>query len=108
MECRDLRGASRGRSVGGGRRPLYRCHAFGAARTRRAVVLRRILRDLASAAVTKDGKQTTETEDENQTIRRLSSVVRSRYNNACCSSSTRSIKATFCRRAPSITAITVS
>ena len=53
VERGDLRGAGRGRPARrrGGRRPLHRCHARGAARTRRLVVLRRVLRDLAPARV---------------------------------------------------------
>ncbi len=54
VERRDLRGAGRGRPCRrrGGRRPLCRCHAVGAAGARRLVVLRRILRDLAPPRLT--------------------------------------------------------
>ena len=54
LERRDLRGAGRGPPGRGGRRrrPLSRGHARGPAEARRALVLRRILRDLAPARVT--------------------------------------------------------
>ena len=53
LERRDLRGADRGRPARGGRRrrPLSRRDARGAAEAWRAVVLRRVLRDLAPARV---------------------------------------------------------
>ena len=53
LERGDLCGASGGGSAGrrGGERALPRCHPRGAAQARRALVLRRILRDLAPARV---------------------------------------------------------
>ena len=54
LERRDLRGAGRRPRVAeaAARRPLSRRHARGAAEARRALVLRRILRDLAPARLT--------------------------------------------------------
>ncbi len=55
LERGDLCGAGRGRPArrSGGRRPLYRRHPFGLTRARRLVVLRRILRDLAAARLSR-------------------------------------------------------
>src|SRR6185295_4790402 len=54
LERRDLRGADRGRPARqrGERRALSRRHARGAAQAQRAVVSRRVVRDLAQTRLT--------------------------------------------------------